>query len=101
MGKEGDKEGQEPNLEEAIDTFMDLLPNMLLDGHEGKWVILRNEDEKPYKGYWHCAKDAYKVATADFGVTTVLIREVSMEYHIHGRYGKPVPVLSPLGTTPS
>jgi len=63
--KEGDT-GREDQVTAAYNVFRKLLPEMLRD-HEGKWVIIKYGDEKIYRGYWHCMKDANKVASEELG----------------------------------
>lgn len=87
---------QRPVLEAAIDTYMTLLPEMLLD-HEGEWVVIRDEDAEPQTGFWHSQLDAYKVAVEKFGNVPMLVWQVSREYLQFGRYGKPVTMTRDLG----
>jgi len=70
---------------------MNLLPEMLKE-HEGKFVILRNGDKEPFRGFCHCPKDATKVAYENFGNIPFLVREVSREYETYGRNGKPITI---------
>ncbi len=63
--KERDKRRQS-QVDAAYNLFQKIFPEMIKD-HEGEWVIIRFGDEEPYRGYWHCMKDANKVATEELG----------------------------------
>lgn len=82
---------QKAVLEAAIDTYMKFLPEMLKE-HEGEFVIIRDEDKEPSGEFWHCEQDAIKVAYENFGNIPFLVREVSKEYEIYGRSGKPITI---------
>ena len=86
---------QRPVLEAAIDTFMQLLPEMLKK-HEGQWVIIKDGEEKPL-GFSKFQARAYARGVREYGNTPFLLRQVSGEYLEFGRYGRPVTITRNLG----
>lgn len=78
---------QRPVLEEAIDTFMDLLPDMLKE-HEGQWVVIK-DGERPL-GFARSQMRIYKKGLKEYGTVPFLVRQISREYLEFGRYGKPI-----------
>lgn len=75
-------------LEEAIDIYMELLPEMLKK-HEGEWVVIKAGEKKPL-GFSKTQKRIYKKALRTYGNIPVLLRQVSREYEEYGRYGKTI-----------
>lgn len=74
------------SLEKEIDAFMEQLPSMLKE-YEGKYVAFNgNNHLKFWDSYEAVLEEAYK----KFGLIPFLIRKVSREYEIFGKYGKPV-----------
>lgn len=85
--KERDK-GRQNQVDAAYNIFQKLLPEMMRD-HEGEWVIIKFGDKEPYRGYWHCMKDANKVAAEELGDDRpFILQEVT---------GKPINVTRELG----
>ncbi len=68
--------GRQSQVEAAYSIFQKLLPEMMKD-HGGEWVIMKFGDEEPYRGYWHCMKDANKVAKEEIGGKNFIIQEVT------------------------
>lgn len=83
-------------LESAIDTYMQLLPEMLKK-HEGRWVVIKDGEEKPL-GFSKSQMRAYKKGVREYGNVPFLLRQVSREYLEFGRYGRPVTITRNLGT---
>lgn len=79
---------QRPVLEAAIDTFMQLLPEMLKK-HEGQWVVIKDGEEKPL-GFSKSQIRAYNRGLREYGNMPFLLRQVSEEYIEFGRLGRPV-----------
>lgn len=73
-------------LEDYIDIFMELLPEMIKE-HKGKWTII-GEDMKPL-GFFETIGEAFCSGVDKYGQVPMLVREVSKEYLEYGRYGKP------------
>lgn len=69
------------SMEEALETFMELLPEMLSE-YEGQWVVFGPKDKEPVGGFWHCEDDARKVGYLQYGAEedSFLAREVSRKY---------------------
>ena len=86
---------QKPVLEAAIDTFMQLLPEMLKK-HKGQWVVIRDGEEKPL-GFSKSMERVYKRGVREYGNVHFLLRQVSEEYLEFGRYGRPVTITRSLG----
>lgn len=86
---------QRPVLEAAIDTFMNLLPEMLKE-HEGQWVVIKDEEEKPL-GFAKSQMRIYKKGLKEYGNVPFLLRQVSKEYLEYGKYGRPVLITRNLG----
>ena len=84
-----------PVLEDAIDTFMNLLPQMLKK-HEGQWVVIKDGEEKPL-GFAKSQECAYKRGLKEYGNVPFLLRQVDREYLECGRYGKPIIITRNLG----
>ena len=91
----GTENEQRPVLEAAIDTFMQLLPEMLKK-HEGQWVIIKDGEERPL-GFSKLQIRAYTRGVREYGNTPFLLRQVSEEYLEFGRYGRPVTITRNLG----
>lgn len=85
MGNEDEKR---PDLEQAIDTYMFLLP-MMLKKHEGDWVVIKDGEKTPL-GYSKSPSRILRKAFKTYGITPFLWRQVSREYLEYGRNGKPV-----------
>jgi hypothetical protein len=83
---------QRPVLESAIDTFMQLLPEMLKK-HEGQWVVIKDGEEKPL-GFSKSLMRIYKKGVREYENVPFLLRQVSRDYLEFGRYGRPISVYS-------
>ena len=73
-------------MEEYIDVFMNLLPDMLKE-HEGQWTVIR--DKEPLE-FFETNSKAFCAGIKEYGVVPILVREVSKEYSEYGRYGRPM-----------
>ncbi len=73
-------------LEKEIDFFMKRLPFWLLTGKRGRWVSVNDN----VSVFGRNVKEAVERGYDSFGNVPFLVREVSLEYIRHGRYGKPV-----------
>ena len=78
------------SLEKEIDAFMEQLPLMLKE-HEGKYVIFKGNG---HLKFWDSYESALREGYEKFGFGLFLIRMVSREYEIFGRYGKPLNIYS-------
>ena len=76
----------ENHLEKEINAFMKQLFTML-GRHEGEWTVFK--DEKPL-GFYHSIPDAVKAAYKKYGDMPFLLRQVSREYLVYGKYGAPI-----------
>ena len=78
-----------PRLEKEIDAYMSQLPSMLKE-HKGKWTVIYQGNPL---GFWKSLDDidydAVRKIIKDPIKDSLLVREVSEEYLIHGRYGNP------------
>lgn len=64
---ERDTEKKKRNpLEEALENFMEVLPDMLTL-YEGKFVAFGPDSKEPVGGYWHCEEDAKLSAYREMG----------------------------------
>ena len=75
-------------LDTEIDAFMEQLPCML-ESHSREWVVFKG---KECVGFRHCEQDAFDLAYLKIGNVPFLVRQVSEEYSIFGRYGRPVTI---------
>ncbi|MFH1174465.1 MAG: hypothetical protein V1725_04985 [archaeon] len=80
-------------LEQEIDAFMEQLPEMLKE-HEGEYTVLKGETRL---GFYPDTASAYAAGLTAFGNVPMLIRQVSQEYVVHGKYGKSVLITRLLG----
>lgn len=80
MPERGSEKKKKNPLEEALENFMDALPDMLTV-YEGRWVAFGPTDKEPVAGYWHCEEDAFQIAYQKFGPfgTSYVVFEVSRE----------------------
>lgn len=78
--RDSEKKKKDP-LREALENFMEALPDML-EVYEGKWVAFGSQDKEPVAGYWHCEEDATQAVYREFGPfgAPFIIRQVSREY---------------------
>ena len=74
-------------LEPEIKAFMEQLPRMLSE-HEGEYTVFKGNQAL---GFWKDRTTAEAEGLRVYGVNVpMLIRQVSAEYTIYGRYGKPI-----------
>ena len=78
------------SLEKEIDAFMEQSPSMLGE-HEEKYVAFNGNN---HLLFWGSYEDAIQEAYEKFEFGPFLLRKVSREYEIFGRYGKPVNLYS-------
>ena len=74
------------DLEKEIDEFMKQLPEML-EEHNGKYTVFKNGN---HGNFWSSWEDALKEGYNLYGLDSFLIRQVSYEYQLYGRYGRPL-----------
>lgn len=76
-------------IEPLIDDFMRNLDDMLVR-HNGQWAVFAPSGEgRPFR-FYDLFIDARSDASVEFGITApVLIRQVTEDYRIYGRNGKP------------
>ena len=77
------------SLEKEIDAFMEQLP-LMLKQHEGKYVVFSGEN---HLKFWDSYESALREGYKKFGLIPFLIRRVSREYELFGKYGKPLNIL--------
>ncbi len=82
---EREKDKKKNPLDELMETFTELLPEMLTN-YEGHWVAFGPGDKEPLGGYWHCEEDAKKVAYLKYGPNddSFIVREVSRKHLAQG-----------------
>lgn len=73
-------------LDVEINSFMVNLPEML-EKHENMWTIFKGRDSL---GFWYDERDAINEGYEKYGNEPFLLRKVSKEYQIFGKYGEPV-----------
>lgn len=73
-------------LEKEIEAFMEQLP-LMLEEHEGKYVAFNGNN---HSGFWNSYESVLQEGYEKFGLAPFLIRKVSRDYEIFGRYGKPI-----------
>lgn len=78
-------------LQQEIDAFMEQLPEMI-EEHEDEWTVIKGDERL---GFWHCEKDALKHGISQHPFEPILVRQVSREYQLYGREGRPLVFTSP------
>lgn len=74
--------------EKLVDCFMKDLEGMLVT-QKDKWVVYTPSSDKPF-GFYDFFMDARADVSVELGITSnFLIRQVSKDYQIYGRNGKP------------
>ena len=73
------------SLEVEIDAFMSNYDRMLQE-HHGQWTVFKNSE---CLGFWNIFENAYNAGLKEYGIVPMLIRQITIEYSIYGRYGKP------------
>ena len=77
-------------LETEIEAYMKNLDSMLAH-NGGKYVAFKG---KEHGGFLVDQGDCLREAYQKYGNVPILLRQVSREYQIYGKYGKPVEIFS-------
>jgi len=75
-------------MEASVNTFMGKYDSLLAN-HEGEWIVF-NEGENT--DTYHAQEEALKAGYGKFGNVPFLVRQITREYQIYGKYGSKVSV---------
>ena len=73
-------------MELSIDSFMEEY-NSLLVTDRNKWIAFHG---KEHTNTSYCFDDIYRKGLEKFGDVPMLLRQITLEYKIFGKYGMPI-----------
>jgi len=65
-------------LETELETFKNILPNLLNSPHRGKWAVIHGMDYDT----WHCYEDALQFGYREYGLKPFLVKQILEPTHV-------------------